>query len=176
MNKAGETTMASKEEHLISWLQDAHAMEGQAIESTERQIKRLENYPEVRGWVEEHVAASRRQREAIKACIERRGGSTSTIKDTAMSVFGWVQEFSGTIFSDEVLKNVIADYALKHYEIGSYNSLKAAASEAGDLETEKACAAILDEEQALAQRLQPLISQLTVEYLRRDAAAAPKKR
>ena len=59
-------------------LRNAHAMEKQAIESTENQIERLQNYPELRNWVRDHVAASRSQRERIRACLERRGGNASS--------------------------------------------------------------------------------------------------
>ena len=38
--------MTTPRDNLISWLRDAYAMEGQAIELLETQIQRLENYPE----------------------------------------------------------------------------------------------------------------------------------
>ena len=112
--------------------------------SVENQIDRLKNYPELRNWAHEHVQAAKHHRELIKQCIERRGGSTSTIKDVAMGVIGKFQELTSTVMADEVLKNVIGDYSFKHYQIASYKSLIAAAEEAGDFETKQVCEGILD--------------------------------
>jgi ferritin-like metal-binding protein YciE len=168
--------MAAPGEHLMHWLRDAHAMEKQAIESVEKQIDRLRNYPELRNWAQEHVEVARRHRELIRQCIERRGGSTSTIKDVAMSVLGRIQELTGTLMADEVLKNVIGDYSFKHYQIACYKSLIAAAEEANDPETKRVCEGILATDQQLAERLLAYIPQVTREYMRRDAAELAAKR
>jgi ferritin-like metal-binding protein YciE len=84
--------MTAPGEHLMHWLRDAHAMEKQAIESVENQIDRLRNYPELRNWAQDHVQAAKQHRELIRQCIERRGGSPSTIKDVAMAVVGPMQQ------------------------------------------------------------------------------------
>lgn len=168
--------MASPKEHLMSWLRDAHAMEKQAIASTENQLKRLENYPELRAWVQDHVDSAHRQRDTIRRCIERNGGDVSTIKDAVMSVTGKFQEMTGMVMADEVLKNAIGDYAFKYYEIASYTSLGSAADAAGDAETRRVADDNRAEEEALAERLAQLIPELTREYLSRDAASEPAKR
>jgi ferritin-like metal-binding protein YciE len=168
--------MATPGEHLMHWLRDAHAMEKQAIESIENQVDRLQNYPELRNWAHEHVKTARHHRELIKQCIERRGGSASTIKDVAMTVMGKIQELTSTVMADEVLKNVIADYSFKHYQVACYKSLIAAAEEAGDHETKQVCEGILSTDQQMADRLLPYIPQVTREYMRRDAADVAAKR
>jgi ferritin-like metal-binding protein YciE len=168
--------MATAGEHLMHWLRDAHAMEKQAIESVENQIDRLKNYPELRNWAHEHVKAAEQHRELIKKCIERRGGSTSTLKNVTMAVMGKIQELSGAVMADEVLKNVIGDYSFKHYQIASYKSLIAAAEEANDPETKGVCEGILTTYQQHADRLLPYISQVTHEFMRRDAAEVMSKR
>jgi ferritin-like metal-binding protein YciE len=168
--------MSRPSEHLMHWLRDAHAMEKQAIESVENQVDRLKNYPELRNWAKEHVQTAQQHRELIRQCIERRGGSTSTIKDVAMTVLGRIQELTGTLMADEVLKNVIGDYAFKHYQIACYKSLIAAAEEASDPETKRVCEGILSTDQQMADRLLPYIPQVTREYMRREAAELAAKR
>jgi ferritin-like metal-binding protein YciE len=168
--------MATPGEHLMHWLRDAHAMEKQAIESVENQIDRLQNYPELRNWAQEHVQKARQHRELIRQCIERRGGSTSTIKDVAMAVVGKFQELTGALMADEVLKNAIGDYSFKNYQIACYKSLIAAAEEANDQETKRVCEGILSTDQQMSDRLLPYIPQVTREYMRRDAAEVPSKR
>jgi ferritin-like metal-binding protein YciE len=168
--------MATAGEHLMHWLRDAHAMEKQAIESVENQIGRLKNYPELRNWADEHVRAAERHRELIKQCIERRGGSTSTLKNVTMAVIGKIQELTGAVMSDEVLKNVLGDYSFKHYQIASYKSLIAAAEAANDSETKQVCEGIVTTYQQQADRLFPYISQVTHEFLRREEAEVVSKR
>ena len=149
---------------------DAHAMEKQAIESVENQIARLKNYPELRNWAQEHVEASEHHRELIKQCIQRRGGSTSTLKNVTMAVMGKIQEISGAVMADEVLKNVIGDFSFKHYQIASYKSLIAAAEAANDPDTKQVCEGILATYQQQADRLSPYIGQVTHEFIRREEA------
>lgn len=160
----------------MTWLRDAHAMEKQAIESIENQLDRLKNYPQMRTWVEDHVAASRRQRERIGACLEQRGEKTSSLKDAAMTVMGKIQELTGTAASDEVLKNAITDYGFKHYEVAAYTSLAAAADAAGDTEVARIAGEIRAEEESLASRLAALIPSLTHDYVARETAGAAAKR
>lgn len=168
--------MATPKENYMHWLRDAHAMEKQSLESIEPQLKRLENYPEMKSWVQDHVDASHRHRELINQCIERNGGSTSTLKDIAMTVMGNVQELTGMLTSDEVLKNVITDYAFKWYQIASYRSLRTAAEEVGDHQTADIISQILTENERLTQRLEPLIPEMTRKYLARELVGADSKR
>ncbi len=168
--------MPTHEEHLMTWLRDAHAMEKQAIESIENQIDRLENYPQMQSWARDHVAASQRQRDMIRQCIERRGGDMSSLKDAAMTIMGKIQEVTSFFTSDEVLKNAITDHGFKHYEIASYTSLRSAAEAVADSETARVCDTILQQEQELAARLLSLLPQLTRDYMEREAAGAAAKR
>lgn len=168
--------MSTAEDTLMQSLRNAHAMEKQAIESTENQIERLQNYPELRNWVRDHVAASRSQRERIRACLERRGGDASTLKDMALGIMGNVQELTGSFAADEVVKNAITDYGFKHYEIGAYLSLGAAADAVGDQETKQVCDEIAREEEGLAERLKPILPAVMAEYLRREQEGRSAKR
>jgi ferritin-like metal-binding protein YciE len=168
--------MATREELLMQWLRDAHAMEKQAIESIENQIDRLENYPQMQNWARDHVASSQRQREMIRECIERRGGDTSTFKDMAMTIMGNIQEATSFFTSDEVLKNAITDHGFKQYEIASYTSLCSAAEAVADAETARVCDTIIKEEEELAGRLLTILPQVTREYMDREATGAAAKR
>lgn len=163
--------MTTAKENLLDWLRDAYSMERhQAIESTEKQVIRMENYPELRAWVEEHLATSERQAERLKACIQRNGGDISTLKELAAKVMGNVQAITGMFASDEVVKTAIADYAFKHYEIGCYTSLAAAAEAVGDAETKRLCEEMKGEEESLAERIAGLVPALSRRYLEREAA------
>ncbi len=168
--------MSTRDELLMQWLRDAHAMEKQAIESIENQVDRLENYPQMQSWARDHVEASQRQREMIRQCIERRGGDTSALKDIAMTIMGNIQEATSFFTTDEVLKNAITDYGFKSYEIASYTSLRSAAEAAGDTQTAQVCDSIIKEEEELARRLVSILPEVTRAYMDREAGGAAAKR
>lgn len=168
--------MTTREEFLMQGLRNAHAMEKQAIESIENQISRLENYPQMQSWARDHVEASQRQREMIRACIERRGEDVSRLKDVAMTVMGNIQEATSFFFSDEVIKNAITDHGFKQYEIAAYTSLRSAAEAVADSETARVCETIIKEEEKLADKLLAILPEVTREYMDREATGAAAKR
>jgi ferritin-like metal-binding protein YciE len=47
--------MANPNEHLVDWLRDAYAMEKQAESMLKAQSSRLENYPELRQRIDQHL-------------------------------------------------------------------------------------------------------------------------
>jgi ferritin-like metal-binding protein YciE len=160
--------MASAKERLLQWLRDAHAMEEQAEDMLSSQAKRLENYPELRSRIEQHLRETRRHAERVQNCIERQGSSTSTIKDMTGKVVAVGQGLSGLFVGDEVVKGSLADYTFEHMEIASYKMLIAAAEECGDSETKRVCQDILREEEAMASWLEQNLSGLTKQYLKRE--------
>jgi ferritin-like metal-binding protein YciE len=70
----------------IVGLRNAHAMENQALSIMRPQTKRIENYPEVARKLEEHIRETEGQMERLERLLESFGESTSTLKDTALSV------------------------------------------------------------------------------------------
>ena len=160
--------MASAEERLMEWLRDAHAAEEQAETMLTGQAKRIEHYPALRARILQHLEETKRQAELVRGCIERRGGSTSTLKDAGAKMVAMGQAMSGMFVGDEVMKGSIASYAFEAMEIASYTILIQTAEEAGDSETARICRQILQEEKAMAQWLEQNIPSLTQQYLRRE--------
>jgi ferritin-like metal-binding protein YciE len=75
--------MTETSDRLIQWLRDAHAMEEQAETMLKAQASRLENYPELRQRIEQHVSETQSQARRLEECIGRLGSDTSSMKDTA---------------------------------------------------------------------------------------------
>jgi ferritin-like metal-binding protein YciE len=167
--------MTTAEDRLLQWLRDAHAAEEQAEAMLKGTASRIENYPELKARIEQHVRETQRHAELVRGCIERRGGSTSALKDAGAKMLGVGQALSGLFVGDEVMKASIASYAFEAMEIASYRILIAAAQQVGDQETARACEQILREEEAMAEWLQGNIPPLTQQYLRRDEAGATAK-
>src|SRR3954468_8689687 len=162
--------MTTVDDRLMEWLRDAHAAEEQALTMLGGMASRLQNYPELKARVQQHVDESKRHAELVRACIERRGGSTSTIKDTGAKALALGQAMSGMFVDDEVMKGVIASHAFEAMEMASYNILISTAREARDEQTAGVCEQILQDEQAMALWLEEHLQALTTRYLARAAS------
>jgi ferritin-like metal-binding protein YciE len=163
--------MSTPEEHLMDWLRDAHAMEKQAETMLSAMAGRIENYPEVKTKIEEHLAETTRQANMLQSCIERRGGDTSTIKDLMGKFVAMGQGMSGAIVNDEIIKGSMASYTFEHMEIAAYKVLIAAAETCGDPETSAVCQRILQEEEAMAKWLSENLPVVTEQFLARSSVA-----
>lgn len=160
--------MARAEERLMEWLRDAHAAEEQAVTMLRGTAGRIENYPELKARVEQHLRETERHVQLVRECIERRGGSPSALKDAGAKMVGLGQALSGMFVGDEVMKASIASYAFEAMEIESYRILITAAQEVGDGETARILEQILAEEQAMADWLEKNTPSLTRTYLQRE--------
>jgi ferritin-like metal-binding protein YciE len=160
--------MASAEERLMEWLRDAHAAEQQAETMLTGVASRLENYPDLKARIEQHIRETQRQADLVRGCIERRGGSTSMIKDAGGKMMAFGQAMSGMFVGDEVMKGSIASYAFEAMEIASYRILITTAEQVGDQETARICEQILQEEKAMADWLEQNLPNLTKNYLMRE--------
>lgn len=168
--------MTDKNYRLGEWLRDAHAMEEQAETMLKAQASRLENYPQLRKRIEQHISETQNQAGRIEECIRRVGTDPSAVKDAAGRMTAMMQGIGGAFAGDEVVKGAMAGYAFEHFEISAYTSLVAAAEEAGDQQTASVCREILKEEEAMADWLKQHLPQVTREYLEREEAGGPAKR
>jgi ferritin-like metal-binding protein YciE len=157
--------MANAHDNYMDWLRDAHAMEEQAERMLNSTASRIENYPEVRAQLESHARISRQQADALRACIERRGGDTSTLKDLAGKLTATAQGMSGLFVSAEVVKATMSTYTFAHMAIASYHSLAAAAQALGDIDTAQVAQAHLAQEEALAAAMLQALPSVTQQFL-----------
>jgi ferritin-like metal-binding protein YciE len=160
--------MATAEERLMEWLRDAHAAEEQAKTMLTGTANRINNYPELKARIEQHIRETERQAQLVRGCIERRGGSTSTLKDAGAKMLAMGQAMSGMFVGDEIVKGTIASYAFEAMEIASYRTLISAARYVRDEQTASVCQQILQEEQAMAEWLEQNIPGITERYLARE--------
>lgn len=160
--------MRTADERLDQWLRDAHAMEEQAEQMLGALAGRIENYPDLKRRVQEHLEETRSQAQRVRGCIERRGGSTSALKDAAGKIMATMQGASGIFAGDEIMKGTLAGYTFEHMEIVSYRVLAEAASVAGDEVTERVCMEIMAEEEAMADWLLENSTMIAHQYLTRE--------
>lgn len=145
-------------------LKNAHAMESQALAIMRPQAARIENYPEVKTRLEEHIAETEGQITRIETILEGLGESKSALKDAALSAVGTMAALGHVPAADEILKNGFANFAFENYEIAAYKSLITLASRAGQTDAVEALEQNLDEEIAMATWLDDNIEALTAKY------------
>ena len=159
--------MPTQQEHLIDWLRDAHAMEQQSEQMLSSEMKRIENYPELKTRISQHIDETRRQQEELESCLRRLGSSPSAVKDLGAKVMAFGQAASGVMMSDEIVKGAMSCYVFENMEIASYKILIAAAAEMKDPETEGVARRLLAQEEAMAKWLLDHLPTLTSAFLAR---------
>jgi ferritin-like metal-binding protein YciE len=137
---------------LNSYLADAHAIEGQAIQLLQRGPKIAGSTP-LAALFEQHLQESRRHEDIVEARLTARGGSTNGLKDAALRLgaLNWGAFFQSQ--PDTPAKLAAFAYAFEHLEIGGYEQLLRVAQREGDGETVTAAEGILAEERAAAEKL-----------------------
>lgn len=168
--------MSDPRTDLMDWLRDAHGMEQQAEAMLKATAARLENYPEFKARVEQHLTETQGQAERLKQCIEARGGDTSIMKDMTGRMAAGMQGLGASMASDEVVKLAIASYHFEHLEIASYRCLIAAAEALGDTELVRLGTVTLAEEQAMADWCAEWIPIVTRKFINRTANDQSAKR
>ncbi|MBN8899775.1 MAG: ferritin-like domain-containing protein [Rhodospirillales bacterium] len=154
----------------IVGLRNQHAVENQAVELLERQVGRLENYPEMAERMRRHIAESQEQARRLEDLLGQLDTSHSTLKDTMASFMGNMAALGHTVAPDEVLKNTLANFAFEHYEIAGYMSLLTLCEAVGHSAGRSALEASLREEQDMAQWIADHIGPTTKRYVERTAA------
>ncbi|MFT0876080.1 ferritin-like domain-containing protein [Rhodopseudomonas sp. G2_2311] len=157
-------------EIFVTGLRNAHAMETQAREMMERQSERLDDYPEVKARVQQHLRETEGQLKRLDECLSACGESASMLKDTTQSFMGNMAALAHTVMPDEILKNTFANNAFEHFEIAAYKSLLALADIAGFGSAEPLLQASLKEEEAMAAWIDQNIDSVTRSYVQAQAA------
>ena len=154
---------------LITGLQNAHALEKEAIQLMNRQLERFEHYPEMSDLLRRHVRETEGQIRRLDEMLHVFGEDRSLLKDMATQVMANMAAAGHMPMADEVLKNTFANHAFENFEIASYKSLIVMAEAAGHAEFVPALRETLQEEQRMAQAIHDQIEPITHKYLMREA-------
>jgi ferritin-like metal-binding protein YciE len=158
----------------VTGLQNAHAVEQQALSLIDRQLDRLVRYPEIADRLRSHRIETEAQMRRLDEILHGLNESRSSWRDAALAFVGNMAALSHTLAGDEVLKNHMVNHAFENYEIAAYTSLIALA-EAGDFaQATPLLRATLREEEAMAEWVKDSMAELTLKYvgLRQEGRAA----
>lgn len=154
----------------VTGLKNAHALENQALELMNRQVERIENYPDIKAKLQQHIEETHNQIARLESLLESLGESRSILKDNALSLTGNLAAVAHAFAQDEILKNSIANFAFENFEIASYKSLIQLAQETGHQEAQQPLQETLREEEAMASWVDSHLSDVTHTYLERYVA------
>lgn len=150
---------------LATWLKDAYAMEQGIVEILERQIEQMDDMPDAREKILQHLELTKTQADRVRACVERLGDDVSRVKSGLTNFLGAVQGMSTWMANDKIVKNALANYAIEHFEIASYMANAAAARDLGYDDIASVCETIIAEEQDMADWLEMQLPMVTRQHM-----------
>jgi ferritin-like metal-binding protein YciE len=160
-----EKMIENQRDTLATWLKDAYAMEQGIVEILERQLGQMDDMPDAKEKVFQHLELTKTQAERVRACVERLGDDISRVKSGLSNFLGAVQGMSTWMAEDKIVKNAMANYAIEHFEIASYMILAAGARELGYEDIASVCETIISEEQDMADWLEMQLPMVTRQHL-----------
>jgi ferritin-like metal-binding protein YciE len=155
-------------EIFVVGLRNTHGLETQALQIMNRQVERLENYPEVEQSLRRHIQETEGQRQRLEEVMNQLGETPSAIKEAAMGFMGNVAAAVHAPADDEIIKNMLANHGFENYEIAAYKSLLIMA-EAANFTNVSGFQQSLREEQAMAQAVADMIEPVTRKYIQLSA-------
>lgn len=168
MNENRNDSMTENQrDTLVTWLKDAYAMEQGIVEILERQLEQMDDMPDAREKIFQHLELTKTQAERVRACVERLGDDVSRVKSGLANFLGGVQGMSTGMAEDKIVKNALANYAIEHFEIASYMANAAAARDLGYEDIASVCETIIMEEQDMADWLEMQLPMVTRQHLLR---------
>jgi ferritin-like metal-binding protein YciE len=140
------------EQQLSMYLQDAHAIELQALEQVRRAPK-IAGDAEIAKAFEEHVGETEQHRRSVQDRLTARAWRPVLHKDMTARVTGVGMALFARLQPDTPGKLVAHAFSYEHMELAAYDLLARLADSAGDGDTMLAARTIERDERAMAERL-----------------------
>jgi len=157
---------------LISWLNDAYAMEQALIPVLQNHAKDADKeMPEAADRIRRHIEETQMHVDRIGQCLTQLGTTPSAVKTAMASVLGTVQSVMTGMFSDEMVKNALGDYGAEQFEVAAYTALVAAADELGEDEIARLCEQNLREDQLMAAWLEQQIPTVVAQTIMKRSSS-----
>jgi ferritin-like metal-binding protein YciE len=148
----------------LTGLRNAHGLETQAEQMINRQLERLEHYPQVAQQLRSHLAETQQQQQRLDTLLAQYSTSPSSIKEAAMGFMANLQTLGHAVADDEILKNTFANLAFENFEIASYKSLIAMAETFGQTKAIGLLQQSLQEEERMAKWISDHVADVTKQY------------
>ncbi len=131
-------------------LRNIHGTVREGHSMVETMHGRVENYPEVKAKLGEHLREKKAQLERVESILGSLGESRSMMKDAAGAVSGMAASAMASAADDEILKGSFTCYGLANFEAAAYETLITMAQAAGHPEHMPTLQLCLSEERGMA--------------------------
>lgn len=145
--------MTSPADQLTAYLEDAHAIERQALPQM-RAAPDIAGDPGLETAFREHLAETERHERLVRERLEALGESPSAVEDAVFAAGGVGFALFAASQPDSPGKLVSHGLSYEHLEEAGYALLRRVAERAGDAETARLAGEIEAEERAMAERLE----------------------
>jgi ferritin-like metal-binding protein YciE len=139
-------------EELVSYLQDAHAMEQHSLQMLEAAVK-VAGDPQLEALYRGHVKETREHLRLVDERLDAHDASRSMTKDLGGRLAALGLGVGVVAQPDTPARLVAVAYGFEHFEIASYELLRRVAERAGDGDTVKMVDTILVNERQAAEKL-----------------------
>jgi ferritin-like metal-binding protein YciE len=160
----------------VTGLQNAHAVEQQALALIDRQLGRLVRYPEVADRLRLHRRETEQQISRLDEILGSLNERNSALKDMALNFMGNMAALGNVMAADEILKDQIVNYAFENFEVASYRTLIAIAESGQFAASVPLLTETLREEEAMAAWVLDMLPNLTLKYVGLRSAWRPADR
>ena len=144
--------MTAIEEKLVQYIDEAYAMEQNALRMLDSMIGTTED-PQMKRALERHRKETERQAERLEECLREHGASPSRVKQAGGIMGALMKSVVDKARGDSAGRNARDGFATEHMEIASYQMLERVAKKAGDKRTAKVARQNREEEEAMARSI-----------------------
>ena len=145
-------TFEDRKEDLVRFLQEAHAMEEQSLQTLQAAVK-VAGDPQLESLYQGHIMETQRHLELLKERLETHDASRSLTKDLGGRLTAVVHGAGVVADRDTPAKLLAVAYSFEHFEIAMHELLKRVADRVGDRDTVEMADKILVNERQAAEKL-----------------------
>lgn len=160
---------------LVAWLNDAYAMEQSLVPVLENHAKDASDFPAVQARLQAHADETRQQAERVKMCLAELGEEPSMAKSALGKIFGTLHAPGTGLYSDELVKNALMDFATEAFEMACYEAISVAARDSGHGRIAELCRQNFAEEEQMAEWLRDQLPETVRAYCQQEEADARVK-
>ena len=145
--------MSQLKDQLIKHIDEAYAMEQNVLRMLDGMISTTDD-PEILDALEHHKMQTQGHSDRMKARLEAHDATPSGVKQMGGILQALAKMPLDMVRGEKAGRNARDGFATEHMEIASYELLRRIAQRAGDEETAAAAREIIDEEQAMARKIE----------------------
>ena len=141
------------QELLVSYIEDAHAMEQMSNTALAALIRSAPDLPEFQDPLTHHKEETEQHLQRLESRLKAHGKSPSKVKDATGVLNAGIVGVLDTLRSDNAGRLARDGYTVEQLEIASYKMLERVASRCGDEETAEVARQNRADEEAMARKL-----------------------